>query len=120
MARTKFTFEKRQREIARQQKQKEKAARRAEAKQSKDQTEPVAQSGDPDAGDMGDALPSSEENPSWGCDSSIKIPQIFPHCPPAGLSPAYDYSSGPVRVPIFFLASFSFSFILTKFSDNVK
>lgn len=63
MARTKFTFEKRQREIARQQKQKEKAARRAEAKQSKDETEPGAQSGDPGADDMGDALPSSEENP---------------------------------------------------------
>ncbi len=61
MARTKFTFEKRQREIARQQKQKEKAARRAEAKQSKDETERGAQSGDVDAGDMGDV--SSEENP---------------------------------------------------------
>ena len=66
MARTKFTFEKRQREIARQQKQKEKAARRAEAKQSKDETEPGAQSGDPGAGDMGDALSSSEENPGRG------------------------------------------------------
>jgi hypothetical protein len=63
MARTKFTFEKRQREIARQQKQKEKAARRAEAKQSKDETEPGAQSGEPGAGETGDALPSSEENP---------------------------------------------------------
>ena len=47
MARTKFTFEKRQREIARQQKQKDKAARRAEAKQSKDESEPDAQSGEP-------------------------------------------------------------------------
>ena len=63
MARTKFTFEKRQREIARQQKQKEKAARRAEAKQSKDETDPGAQSGDVDAGDRGDALSISEENP---------------------------------------------------------
>ena len=66
MARTKFTFEKRQREIARQQKQKDKAARRAEAKQSKNETEPGAQSGDPEAGDMGDALPASEENPGQG------------------------------------------------------
>lgn len=32
MARTKYTFEKRQREIARQKKQQEKAARKAEAK----------------------------------------------------------------------------------------
>jgi hypothetical protein len=39
MARTKFTFEKRQREIARQQKQQEKAARRAEAKQQKSDIE---------------------------------------------------------------------------------
>jgi hypothetical protein len=63
MARTKFTFEKRQREIARQQKQKEKAARRAEAKQSKDETEPGSQSGEPGAGETADALPSSEESP---------------------------------------------------------
>lgn len=63
MARTKFTFEKRQREIARQQKQKDKAARRAEAKQSKDETDPEAQSGDPAAGDMGNTLPASEEIP---------------------------------------------------------
>jgi len=62
MARTKFTFEKRQREIARKQKQKDKAARRAEAKQSKDETEPGAQSGEPGAADMDDALPPSEEN----------------------------------------------------------
>jgi hypothetical protein len=66
MARTKFTFEKRQREIARQQKQKDKAARRAEAKQSKDDTEPGAQIGEPGAGDMGDVLPASEENPVRG------------------------------------------------------
>ncbi len=55
MARTKFTFEKRQREIARQQKQKDKAARRAEAKQSKDESEPGTQSGEPGEGDMGDS-----------------------------------------------------------------
>jgi hypothetical protein len=66
MARTKFTFEKRQREIARQQKQKEKAARRAEAKQSKDETEPGAQSGEPGAGDIDNALSISEENPDRG------------------------------------------------------
>jgi len=66
MARTKFTFEKRQREIARQQKQKDKAARRAEAKQSKGETEPEAQNGAPGAGDMGDALPSSKDNPGVG------------------------------------------------------
>jgi hypothetical protein len=66
MARTKFTFEKRQREIARQQKQKEKAARRAEAKQSKDETEPGALSGEPSADEKDDAFPSSEEIPGQG------------------------------------------------------
>jgi hypothetical protein len=66
MARTKFTFEKRQREIARQQKQKEKAARRAEAKQSKDEAEPGAQSEERGTGETDDALPSSEENPGQG------------------------------------------------------
>jgi hypothetical protein len=60
MARTKFTFEKRQREIARQQKQKDKAARRAEAKQSKDESEPGTQSVEPGEADMGDPLPASE------------------------------------------------------------
>ena len=39
MARTKFTFEKRQREIARQKKQQDKAARRTEAKQQKSDIE---------------------------------------------------------------------------------
>ncbi len=66
MARTKFTFEKRQREIARQQKQKDKAARRAEAKQSKDESEPEAQSAEPSAYDMGNPLPGSEDNPGSG------------------------------------------------------
>jgi hypothetical protein len=47
MARTKFTFEKRQREIARQQKQKDKAARRAEAKQLKDDAPPDIRIEDP-------------------------------------------------------------------------
>ena len=51
MARTKFTFEKRQREIARQQKQKEKAARRAEAKQLKDDAPPDIRPEDRDADD---------------------------------------------------------------------
>lgn len=51
MARTKFTFEKRQREIARQQKQKEKAARRAEAKQMKDDAPPDIRPEDRDADD---------------------------------------------------------------------
>ena len=66
MARTKFTFEKRQREIARQQKQKDKAARRAEAKRSKDETEPGTQNGDPGVDDRSDTLPSSEENTDRG------------------------------------------------------
>jgi hypothetical protein len=66
MARTKFTFEKRQREIARQQKQKDKAARRAEAKQSKDESEPGAQGTEPGASDRGDTLPPSDENPGSG------------------------------------------------------
>jgi hypothetical protein len=39
MARTKYTFEKRQRELARHKKQEEKAARRAEARKGHAQTE---------------------------------------------------------------------------------
>lgn len=66
MARTKFTFEKRQREIARQQKQKDKAARRAEAKQSKDETEPGTQNGEPGKSDVGEPLPAAEENAGHG------------------------------------------------------
>jgi len=46
MARTKFTFEKRQRERARQQKQQEKAARRTEAKQLKTGTDTEIPEGD--------------------------------------------------------------------------
>jgi hypothetical protein len=61
MARQKFSFEKRQREIARQQKQKDKVARRAEAKRSKDETEPGAESGDPVADGINDAIMGSEE-----------------------------------------------------------
>jgi hypothetical protein len=68
MARTKFTFEKRQREIARQQKQKDKAARRAEARQSKDETEPALQGETPGTGDLNGNLPGSAENPGHGED----------------------------------------------------
>jgi hypothetical protein len=68
MARTKFTFEKRQREIARQQKQKDKAARRAEARQPKDETEPALQSEVSDTGDKSTDLPASTENPGHGED----------------------------------------------------
>lgn len=46
MARTKFTFEKRQRELAKKQKKEEKAARRAEAKQGRGETDrPLAGEG---------------------------------------------------------------------------
>ena len=62
MARTKFTFEKRQREIARQQKQKDKAARRAEAKQLKDDAPPD--------------IPI-EEAPSAAGDASMKIDSSY-------------------------------------------
>ena len=65
MARTKFTFEKRQRELARQQKQKDKAARRAEAKQPKNETEPAPQTEASDTGDGGADLPAAE-NPGQG------------------------------------------------------
>jgi hypothetical protein len=61
MARTKFTFEKRQREIARQQKQKDKAARRAEAKQRGDDPDQVLADDDPDAPvGTNDTTPSGE------------------------------------------------------------
>lgn len=66
MARTKFTFEKRQREIARQQKQKDKAARRAEAKQPKDGTEPILQAEDSDAAEGNTALPAATEKSGQG------------------------------------------------------
>jgi replication fork clamp-binding protein CrfC len=46
MARSKFTFEKRQREKARQQKQQEKTTRRREAKQQKTEIDPEIQSED--------------------------------------------------------------------------
>ena len=46
MARSKFTFEKRQRERARQQKQQEKTTRRREAKQQKAEIDPEIQSED--------------------------------------------------------------------------
>jgi hypothetical protein len=68
MARTKFTFEKRQRELARQQKQKDKAARRAEARQPKDETEPALQGDVPDTDDRGTDLPASAAAPGQGED----------------------------------------------------
>jgi len=49
MARTKFTFEKRQKEIAKRQKKEEKAARRAEAKQMKAAPESVVRTEDQEA-----------------------------------------------------------------------
>ena len=62
MARTKFTFEKRQREIARQQKQKDKAARRAEAKQPVAELDAEPTIADLEApGGRNDAAPSGEE-----------------------------------------------------------
>jgi hypothetical protein len=66
MARTKFTFEKRQREIARQQKQKDKAARRAEARQPKDETNPALQNEASETGDRSTDLPAAVENPGQG------------------------------------------------------
>ncbi len=62
MARTKFTFEKRQRELARQQKQKDKAARRAEAKQSKDRPLPAVPEDGSDADDRFADPPAPAEN----------------------------------------------------------
>ena len=58
MARTKFTFEKRQREIARQKKQQDKAARRTEAKQQKTEVE----TGVPGELTVSDGEPDSPEN----------------------------------------------------------
>jgi hypothetical protein len=66
MARTKFTFEKRQRELARQQKQKDKAARRAEARQPKDETESALPSEAPETNDVSADFPVSAENPGHG------------------------------------------------------
>jgi hypothetical protein len=63
MARTKFTFEKRQREIARQQKQKDKAARRAEAKQPRNETDAPALGEEPGTDPASDALSDAAENP---------------------------------------------------------
>jgi hypothetical protein len=63
MARTKFTFEKRQREIARQQKQKDKAARRAMARQSKDEPGQGTQNREAGSAGTGNTLPDSEEKP---------------------------------------------------------
>jgi len=63
MARTKFTFEKRQKEIAKRQKKEEKAARRAEAKQLKAAPESVVRTEDQEMDDVGADLPPATENP---------------------------------------------------------
>lgn len=57
MARTKYTFEKRQKEIARQKKREEKVARKAEAK--KERTDP---DGAPLATDAAEDEPQTPEN----------------------------------------------------------
>ncbi|MEI8173603.1 MAG: hypothetical protein WCH07_09000 [Deltaproteobacteria bacterium] len=64
MAKSKYSFEKRQREKARQKKQVDKAARRKEAKLPKTDTEPEIQSEDPGiSGINSDSQPSpAEEN----------------------------------------------------------
>jgi len=64
MAKSKYSFEKRQREKARQKKQVDKAARRKEAKLPKTDTEPEIQSEDPGiSGINADSQPSPvEEN----------------------------------------------------------
>lgn len=59
MARTKYTFEKRQREIAQKQKQKDKAARRAEARQLNAGIETGIQSVDPGISGIVDDYQSS-------------------------------------------------------------
>ncbi len=51
MARTKYTFEKRQREKARRLKQIEKASKRLKAKREKAEAEPGMPGGNPDAAD---------------------------------------------------------------------
>jgi hypothetical protein len=59
MVKSKYSFEKRQREKARQKKQEEKAARRKEAKLQKAGTDPETQNEDPDLPGTGpDAQPS--------------------------------------------------------------
>jgi len=63
MARTKFTFEKRQKEIAKRQKKEEKAARRAEAKQLKAASESVVRTEDQEMEDVSADLPPATENP---------------------------------------------------------
>jgi hypothetical protein len=63
MARTKFTFEKRQKEIAKRQKKEEKAARRAEAKQLKAAPESVVRTEDHEMEDVSADSPPATENP---------------------------------------------------------
>ena len=59
MARTKYTFEKRQREIAKKQKREEKPARRAEAKQRGVDGAPESTADDQPGTDPGDDTPSA-------------------------------------------------------------
>lgn len=68
MARTKFTFEKRQKEIAKRQKKEEKAARRAEAKQLKAAPESVVRTEDQEMEDVSADLPPATENPVYADD----------------------------------------------------
>ena len=63
MARTKFTFEKRQKEFAKRQKKEEKAARRAEAKQLKAAPESVVRTEDQEMEDVSADLPPATVNP---------------------------------------------------------
>jgi hypothetical protein len=60
MARTKYTFEKRQREIAKKQKREEKAARRAEAKQRGVDAAPEIQTEEQPGTDPEDDTPSAD------------------------------------------------------------
>ncbi|MCE5283366.1 MAG: hypothetical protein LLG93_14845 [Deltaproteobacteria bacterium] len=59
MARTKYTFEKRQREIAKKQKREEKAARRAEAKQRDVDAAPEIPTEEQPGTDPGEDTPSA-------------------------------------------------------------
>ncbi len=75
MAKSKYSFEKRQREKARQKKQEDKAARRKEARLPKTDSEPEIQSEDPGtSGINADSQPSpAEENPA---DREEKKPSV--------------------------------------------
>ena len=67
MARTKFTFEKRQKELAKRKKKEEKTARRAEAKRMKTAEDPGNAEGNPEIDGMNGELPPAggpDGNPS--------------------------------------------------------